>query len=418
MKKKIVIISILIVLSILIISLFLFKREGEVNTGEITLVIDNSRGDINSFNQTLLNLYSYQNDVIKQIVTSTEDNYLEFMGRGLSTEGVEDLYYTVFSSQVFDTALKADYTNSYNSDFSTDLPSIFYSFSNNRNSYFYIPITWSPWGIYYNKKVFKELNLIEPKTLDELNDICNKLLINNITPYSMIQKVKWPLTAWFDYLNLRRNGVDFHNQLLAGLIEFTDPRVFEIYLEIYHMISDGYFNIDDTEYEWKSMISSLEQENTAMVLGGTFYYENASEDFKDNMGWFSFPIIVEGDNYSEVVSSSGYIINGSSENIEGVNDFIRYTLSYSGQRVIKEYTEYYPVNSELLSTYGRDDLNKGYENVLEAKKLIASFERNNSSKIHLQFKSSLNILFKIKGPNDITQLLLNLEKSRINTNNN
>lgn len=410
--KIIIPITVLIILFLVLFLVLFPANKQEIFSGELTLVVNESTGDVYDLNKFLLNMYISGNDVSGAVVVNGNDDYLDYMYNGLSSENSEDIYYTVFSSQVFDKVLRADNTNYYIDRISRDLPLSFYSFTKRSDSYLYVPITWSPWGIYYNKEIFERLGLEEPETLGELEDICDILLDSSIIPYSMVQKLKWPLTAWFDYVNIRKNGVGFHNQLLDGLIDFSDSRVYNVFFYIYNMIQSGYFYQDD-EYQWTNMIDTIEEEKTAMVLGGAFYYENASEDFKKDLGWFPFPLINRNDSYSEVVSSSGYIVNSSSDNLKAVDNFIQYALSNNGQGIIKDYTEFYPVNREALIRMKREDLNSAYDHISGADRLVPSFERNNNSKTHQQFKSSLNMLFRINNKDDIYLILENMERQKV-----
>ena len=408
MNKKKIVVPIIIGI-VLVVALLLGKNISQI-TGNITMVYDTTIGDVNKFNRFLLNMYSQDKDITNNVVVADGDSYLDYVVNGITENKNEDIYYTNYSSQVFSRLNGLYDIYPFEKNISKELPASFYSLSKKDKSYIYVPITWSPWGIYYNKEIFNELGLSEPKTLTELDKISEKLLEEGITPYSMIQKIKWPLTTWFDYLDIRTNGAEFHNNLLNGKVSFTDDKVIAIYTRLYKMIADGYFNIDKTEFEWKSMLDTISEKKTAMVLGGAFFYDNASEELKDNLGWFPFPLNSIGDEYDEIVTTSGYVARYNIKNIRAVKDYIKYSLSYSAQQTIVNYSNFYPVNNSVLEKLNREDLNKAYSNISNANNLTASFERNCSSEFHIPIKWSINSLFSVKSDEDILGILKEVNK--------
>lgn len=50
--------------------------------------------------------------------------------------------------------------------------------------------------------------------------MCETLKNAGITPITIGAANKWTSAAWFDYLNLRINGLDYHQRLLQGEIPF------------------------------------------------------------------------------------------------------------------------------------------------------------------------------------------------------
>ena len=92
-----------------------------------------------------------------------------------------------------------------------------------------VPYTNYQWGIYYRKDIFERLGIAEPKTWDELLAACASLKENGITPFTIGTKYLWTAAGVFDYLNLRTNGYEVHNDLTAGRIKYTDPRILDTF---------------------------------------------------------------------------------------------------------------------------------------------------------------------------------------------
>ena len=90
----------------------------------------------------------------------------------------------------------------------------------------FVPSGFSWAGVYYNKEVFEQFGLEPPNTWEEFIGICDTLLANGITPMSLAGQNPFISIYWFDYLNMRLNGPEFHRDLVAGRVDFLDPRVF------------------------------------------------------------------------------------------------------------------------------------------------------------------------------------------------
>ena len=89
-----------------------------------------------------------------------------------------------------------------------------------------VPYTYYQWGIYYRKDIFDKYGISEPKTWDEYLAACAVLKKKwHRASFQLAPKYLWTAAGWFDYLNLRVNGLDFHMDLMDGKVAYTDPRV-------------------------------------------------------------------------------------------------------------------------------------------------------------------------------------------------
>ena len=88
-----------------------------------------------------------------------------------------------------------------------------------------VPYTYYQWGIYYRKDIYDELGLSEPTTFEEMKANCQAILDSGKKCYTIGSKFLWTAGGWFDYINMRTNGFDFHMQLANGEIPWTDDRV-------------------------------------------------------------------------------------------------------------------------------------------------------------------------------------------------
>jgi len=110
---------------------------------------------------------------------------------------------------------------------------------------YFLPSAWYWWAVYYRPSVFEKHGIEIPETWDEFMDVCATFKSKDITPITIGTKYRWTAAAWFDYLNMRVNGPDFHINLLLGKEKYTDPRVKKVFTDYWQpLIDKGYF-IDD-----------------------------------------------------------------------------------------------------------------------------------------------------------------------------
>ena len=88
-----------------------------------------------------------------------------------------------------------------------------------------VPYTYYQWGVYYRKDIYEELGLSEPSNWEEFKANCQAVIDSGKKCYTLGSKFLWTAAGWFDYLNMRTNGYDFHAALTNGEIPWTDDRV-------------------------------------------------------------------------------------------------------------------------------------------------------------------------------------------------
>lgn len=156
-----------------------------------------------------------------------------------------------------------------------------------------IPYTTYGWGVYYRKDIFENLGISEPSNWEEFQSIAQTLLSNNISPLTIGTKFQWPAAGIFDYLNLRINGYEVHNDLTAGKIKYTDERIKAVFETWKEMVDNDYFISGHENMSWQDAIQPLIDGDAGMYIIGNFlvsaYESNAVSS--DNLGFFQFPEI-------------------------------------------------------------------------------------------------------------------------------
>lgn len=154
-----------------------------------------------------------------------------------------------------------------------------------------IPISYYQWGFYYRKSLFDKLSLNPPQTWQDFLYVCAQLKANDVVPITIGAKYKWPTAAWFDYLNLRVNGLDFHQELLQGAVPFTDQRVRDVMDTWKELLDKGYFVNQYNKWNWSQAMPFLYHKMAGMTLMGNFFAGAMPTHIKDDIRFFRFPLI-------------------------------------------------------------------------------------------------------------------------------
>ena len=155
-----------------------------------------------------------------------------------------------------------------------------------------VPTTYYQWGFYYRKDIFAKYGLGEPRSMADLMNIFETLKKNGVTPIAIGTKYLWTAAGWFDFLNLRINGYDFHMALMDGEVSYEDQRldrVFDVWGEI---AKSGYYIDNHASYSWQDGMAPMINGDAAMYLLGNFIIPDLMRaGLEGKIGYFQFPVI-------------------------------------------------------------------------------------------------------------------------------
>ncbi|GEA61713.1 ABC transporter substrate-binding protein [Vibrio comitans] len=209
-----------------------------------------------------------------------------------------------------------------------------------------VPYTYYQWGIYYRKDIFDKHGIAEPKTWDELKAASAKLKENDVTPFTIGTKYLWTAAGWFDYLNLRTNGLDFHIQLMDGKVPYTDDRVKKTFENWAELVEPGYFLKNHASYSWQEAQPFLYNGQAAMYLMGNFITPNFPEELDGKMGFFQFPVIDPAVGMAEDAPMDTLHIPSKAKNKDDARLFLEFVAQAENQQLINELLLQIPTNSK------------------------------------------------------------------------
>ena len=189
-----------------------------------------------------------------------------------------------------------------------------------------VPYTYYQWGIYYRKDIFDLLELEEPQTWDELMAACGKMKENGVTPFTIGTKFLWTAAGVFDYINLRTNGYDVHNDLTGGKIKYTDDRIKATMMNWKQMIDECGFVDNHASMSWQDAIAPFANGDAAMYVMGNFSvgaYRDAGLT-NDQIDYFPFPEITPGMPRAEEAPADAFFIPTNAKNPEDAKKFLAF----------------------------------------------------------------------------------------------
>ncbi|MEH2947435.1 extracellular solute-binding protein [Sporofaciens sp. JLR.KK001] len=155
-------------------------------------------------------------------------------------------------------------------------------------------------GIFYNKEMFDKYKLKEPETLADLENICDTLKKNDITPFALANSSKWTGSMYYINLAARYGGLEPFQKAVAGEGKFTDDCFIKAGEKVQEWVEAGYFpdgvnSLSEDDGQAKQL---MYQETAGMLLCGSWYtgtFATDSAEFYEKIGWFPFPAIEESD---------------------------------------------------------------------------------------------------------------------------
>lgn len=207
-----------------------------------------------------------------------------------------------------------------------------------------IPYGYYQWGFYYRKSIFQKYALKPPQDWGQLMHICETLKANNIYCFTVGSKNLWPLGGWFDYFNLRINGLEFHLKLLEGKVSFTDNRVRNIFITWKQLIDKGYFQPESSKRSWKQALPYIYRGKSAMMLTGNFVTTVISKKLLHDFAFVRFPRINRNLPYYEEAPTDIYFIPKSSKNKDAAKMFLAFLAKAESQDTLNRNLQQFSPN--------------------------------------------------------------------------
>ena len=199
-----------------------------------------------------------------------------------------------------------------------------------------VPYTYYQWGVYYREDLYDQYGLEEPQDWETLKSNCQTLLDNGVKCFTIGTKFLWTAGGWFDYLNMRTNGYDFHAALTAGEESWTSDEVRQTFANWRELIDMGAFIDNHQTYSWQEALPFMVNGEAAAYLMGNFAVAPMREAglTDDQLGFYQFPVINPDVELAEDAPTDTFHIPSGAANKEAAREFLRFVVSAENQTLI------------------------------------------------------------------------------------
>ncbi len=237
------------------------------------------------------------------------------------------------------------------------------------------------WALYFRPSILAANKLEAPKTWDDLLNVCDKLNAAGVTPITIGTQAPWTAAAWFDYINMRLNGPEFHIDLMLLKEKYTDPRVKAVFMKWKELFDHKCFIADSAALKWEDAVTPLVQGKAAMYLMGQFIadtYGPASEgtDAAKDLDFVRFPIIDPAQKIGEDAPTDGVFLGANGANLEAAKKYLAWIGSKEVVQMGVEQMGRLPVRNDIPQDLFTDVQKQGIALIQSADYVAQFYDRD------------------------------------------
>lgn len=207
-----------------------------------------------------------------------------------------------------------------------------------------LPLELNIAPVFYNKSIFEEYGLSAPETYEDFENIVNVLSDNGVAPIALGNKDRWTGSLWYMYFADRIGGSGLLTDAISGETSFHNAEFQRAAEEIQNLVEanafvQGFNGLSDQEAKSLFMNSQA-----AMYLIGSWDLPNYTtneevpQEFRDSIGYFSFPTVDgNGDRNSWVGGPGvGLFVAENSDVKEEAKAFVKYFVEQWGEQAVTD----------------------------------------------------------------------------------
>jgi multiple sugar transport system substrate-binding protein len=275
---------------------------------------------------------------------------------------------------------------------------------------FGVPFALYPISLYLRRDLLEKAGVKLPiKSWNDLLSACVALRHAGVTPVAIGTRDLWPAAAWFDQIDLRLNGPDFHADLMAGRVPYNDQRVRAVFGKWKELIDAGCFLNSHASLSWQEAQLVMNQGRAAMMLMGNFIVPNFPPELLDRIELAPFPLIDRDVIPAEEAPVNSLHIPSAAKNPEEAEIFLAYVLQQQVQERLARGLAMIPVNRDAGISDDRL-LKAGIEQIAGVTRLSQYYDRDSEPALALVGMKAFQEF--MMHPERLDTLLDRIEKSR------
>lgn len=194
-------------------------------------------------------------------------------------------------------------------------------------------------GVFYNKRLFRELGVGVPATWEELLSVAEKAHARGVTPFALASADPWVINMMMNTMWVRLAGTESVPGFVDGTRKWTDPDVAEAFLRYETLVKKGYFPEQSLGLKYADQQISFRKGEAAMMFDGSWANSGLVDPGKstipNGVGFFNFPSMGgPGDGTINASYSNGYGFSAhlNAKELDAVKAFIRIMFSEEMQK--------------------------------------------------------------------------------------
>lgn len=274
----------------------------------------------------------------------------------------------------------------------------------------FVPTKYYWWGVFYRKSAFQEWDVPIPETWDDFLALCERLQSDGVYPLTMgTGTTPWMTSSWFDYLNLRINGPDYHLALLGGEESFDSAEVRAVMDEYEKVLP--FIDPRGRSYSWQEAVTPLVQNEAAMYLAGAYVTQSVPSDVLDDIGFFRFPVIDESLPLAEEAPTDGFFAASNTNDPTGAKEMMSYLAQPDSQQLFisKTAAGNLPTSPRVDTSDFPTLVQQGVTHLEESDSLTQFFNRDSSDELQTTADAALTRF--IDDPGDVDAILSDWEQA-------
>jgi multiple sugar transport system substrate-binding protein/raffinose/stachyose/melibiose transport system substrate-binding protein len=277
---------------------------------------------------------------------------------------------------------------------------------------YFLPTSYYWWAIYYRPSLFEAAGVEAPiETWDDLLAACDAFNAAGIAPFTIGTKFRWPAAAWFDYINMRVNGPEFHIDLMLLKESYTDERVKATFETWGQLFEHNCFIENPAAYDWNEALDIMVQGEAAMYLMGGFITDSYPDELEDDLDFFRFPIINPDVPVGEDAPTDGYFIAANAANMEGAMTFLNFLGSREVQQKAFDELGRLPTRTDVDISAASPAIQKGIGLIQSADFVAQFYDRDTTPEMA---DRGMNAMMEFwDDPSLIDDLLVELDAERV-----
>ena len=237
---------------------------------------------------------------------------------------------------------------------------------------YFVPLYNYPWAVFYRKSVFAAKGYTVPKTLDDYKTLGAQMKKDGMTAIGFADKDGWPAMGTFDILNMRINGYQFHQDLMAGKEAWDDKKVkdvFNTWRDILPLHEENALG-----RTWQEAAQNLGNKKSGTYLLGSFVGQQFKGPVYSDLDFFPFPVInPEHGTDSIDAPIDGLMMSAKPKNEQAAKELLKFAGSGAAQDIYLKTDSNDVAAASDASTANYNALQKKAAELIGSTKNIAQF---------------------------------------------